>query len=87
MFCFSLLLSAPFGGRLLNLTVVFLTLPEAVYEYPTAFSPDHISLRLPELRKRFLSVYSLWLSQTVFSLADCLLWLCNTRVLTETPDF
>jgi hypothetical protein len=40
-----LLPSAPFGGRLLNLTVILLMLP-AVYEYPTSFSVDHRLHRL-----------------------------------------
>ena len=42
----------------LNLTVVFLMLPVAVYEYQISFSPDHRLLHLPESHRRLVSAYS-----------------------------
>ena len=53
-----LFLSAPCGGRLLNLTVVLLMLPVAAYEYLKASSADRRSLHLPGWHKRLLSAYS-----------------------------
>ena len=55
---FLLFLSAPCGGRLLNLTVVLLMLPVVAYEYLKASSADRRSLHLPGWHKRLLSAYS-----------------------------
>ena len=53
-----LFLSAPYGGRLLNLTVVLLMLPAAACEYLKAASANRRSLHLPGWHKRLLSAYS-----------------------------
>ena len=55
---FLLFLSAPFGGRLLNLTVILLMLPVAAYECQKASSADRRSPHLPGWHKRLLSAYS-----------------------------
>jgi len=53
-----LFLSAPYGGRLLNLTVGFLTLPAAACECQKSTSVHHRSLLLPGWHKRPVSAYS-----------------------------
>lgn len=53
-----LFLPAPYGGRLLNLTVVLLMPPVAAYGCQKASSADHRSLHLPGLHKRLVSVYN-----------------------------
>ena len=55
---FLLFLSAPFGGRLLNLTVILLMLPVAAYECQKASSANHRSLHLTGLHRRLVSAYS-----------------------------
>ena len=68
---FLLFLSAPCGGRLLNLTVVLFMLPTAACECQKASSAHHRSLHLPGWHKRLLSAYSWWQSRIVSSWADC----------------
>ena len=53
-----LFLSAPCGGRLLNLTVGLLTLPAAACECQKSTSVHHRSLLLPGWHKRPVSAYS-----------------------------
>lgn len=53
-----LFLSAPYGGRLLNLTVGLLTLPAAACECQKSTSVHHRSLLLLGWHKRLLSAYS-----------------------------
>ena len=53
-----LFLSAPYGGRLLNLTAVLLMPSVAACECQKASSAHHRSLHLPELHKRLVSAYS-----------------------------
>ena len=53
-----LFLSAPYGGRLLNLTVGLLTLPAAACECQKSTSVHHRSLLLPGWHKRPVSAYS-----------------------------
>ena len=82
VFLILLFLSAPYGGRLLNLTVVLLMPSVAACECQKASSAHHRSLHLPELHKRLVSAYSWWQSRIVFSWADCSLLSCNTRAMT-----
>ena len=53
-----LFLSAPCGGRLLNLTVDLLMLPVAACECQKASSAHHRSLHLQGWHKRLVSAYS-----------------------------
>ena len=53
-----LFLSAPYGGRLLNLTVDLLMLPAAACECQKASSAHHRSLHLQGRHKRPVSAYS-----------------------------
>ena len=55
---FLLFLSAPCGGRLLNLTVVLFMLPTAACECQKASSAHHRSLHLQGWHKRPVSAYS-----------------------------
>ena len=79
---FLLFLSAPCGGRLLNLTVDLLMLPAAACECQKASSAHHRSLHLPGWHKRLLSAYSWSQSRIVSSWADCSLLSCNTHAMT-----
>ena len=79
---FLLFLSAPCGGRLLNLTVDLLMLPAAACECQKASSAHHRSLHLPGWHKRLVSAYSWWQSRIVSSWADCSLLSCNTHAMT-----
>ena len=82
--CFKIVpfLSAPCGGRLLNLTVLLLTLPVAACGCQKASSAHHRSLHLPGLHKRLVSAYSWSQSRIVSSWADCSLLSCNTCAMT-----
>ena len=79
---FLLFLSAPCGGRLLNLTVDLLMLPAAACECQKASSAHHRSLHLQGWHKRPVSAYSWSQSRIVSSWADYSLLSCNTHAMT-----